>query len=128
MTSPSRDTKDAEHPPRLTTDESTLDVGLARSFGSSSSPSFFSVSACLGAAICDGIHMPPGFSKATFGAFGGAALAVGAGGAFGVAGGGGGGGSASGPHADTRPRARGNTSTSERRRISTSNSMKLLGF
>jgi hypothetical protein len=60
MTNPSDDTNDAEQPPRLTTAPSTLELGSVSAAGSMVKPSSRSFAAC--ALICEGIHMPPGFS------------------------------------------------------------------
>ncbi len=104
MTRPSSETKEAEHPPRLTTAPRISDVGCESAAGSISRPTDLSVAACSGS--CSGIHIPPGFSNAVFGAFGAfstglaaLAFAVTAGG--GGSGGGGVTGGASGPQAET---------------------------
>ncbi len=61
MISPSGETKEAEHPPRLTTAPRGKAVGSVSLAGSSSKPALLSDSACV--ASWFGIHMPPGFSK-----------------------------------------------------------------
>src|SRR5262245_17363234 len=101
MMSPSAETNDAEHPPRLTMDPRTSELGCVSSCGSISSPIALRVS--FWAASCSGIHMPPGFSNLGLGRGAAAtavAVAVGRAAAVWVAGGDGGatGVGASGPH------------------------------
>src|SRR5688572_28353518 len=74
MTSPSGDTNEAEQPPRLITAPSGKVVGSESEAGSISTPSDLSVAPC--SFICEGLHIPPGFSKEREGAFASLELAT----------------------------------------------------
>src|SRR5262249_47673278 len=63
-TSPSGETNEAEQPPRLTTAASGGAVGAVRTFGSSSHPAAFKVSAC--AASWARTPLPPRVSEGFF--------------------------------------------------------------